>query len=181
MKDENAEHLLNQFDHLFSTFIIRNGQHAKHQFSIGNGWYAILFDLCAALDRIIDAADDKGRKVTVDTLQIKEKFGGLRFYKQVTVENEALGSKWFRKTESWIGTVMCRNGFAKTHWAIHRWRRKHIYETLYEKVATAVGYAESQSYIICEVCGEEGNRCSPNGWLLTLCEKHEKESKKEND
>jgi len=177
MKDEYAEYLLNRFDYLFSTFIIRNKQYAKYQFSVGDGWYPILFDLCANLKRIIDAADDKGRKVIVDTLQIKEKLGGLRFYKSVTVENESLSSTWFRKIESWIGTVMCRNGFHKAHWAIHRWRRKHIYETLYEKVSTAVGYAESQSYTTCEVCGGEGKRCSPNSWLLTLCEKHEEEEK----
>ena len=176
MRDEYSEYLLNRFEHLFSTFINRHGKYAKHQFSVADGWYGIIFDLCAELNRIIDEADDKGRKVTIDTLQIKEKFGGLRFYKVATVENESWFSEKFRKIESWIGTVMCRNGFAKTHWAIHRWRRKHLYETLYEKVSTAVGYAELQSYKVCEVCGGEGKRCSPNGWLLTLCKKHEASS-----
>lgn len=176
MKERKSKYLLKRYPEFFTSFLKR-GEYAHHQFSVSDGWYAILFDLCAALYRIVDAADDKGRKVTIDTLQIKEKLGGLRFYKQTTVENESLGSKWFRKIESWIGTVMCRNGFYKAHWAIHRWRREHVYETLYEKISTAVGHAELQSYTICEVCGEEGKRCSPNSWLLTLCEKHEKEEK----
>ena len=177
MRDEYAEYLLNRFDHLFSTFIIKNKQYAKHQFSVADGWYGLIFDLCAEINRIIDQADDKGIKVTVDTLQIKEKFGGLRFYKVTTVENEPWFSKAFRKVDGWVRTIMCKRGFAKAYWAMHRWRRKHIYETLYEKVGTAVSYAESKSYEICEVCGGEGRRCSPNGWILTLCEKHEEERK----
>lgn len=178
MKERKSKYLLKRYPHLFQSFLQR-GEHAHHQISVGDGWYGILFDLCENINRIIDAAE--GRKATVDVLQIKEKLGGLRFYKQITVENESLGSKWFRKIESWIGTVMCRNGFYKAHWAIHRWRRKHVYETLYEKVSTAVGHAEFKSYQTCEMCGGAGTRCSPNGWMLVLCEKHKKEHEKEKD
>ena len=170
MKDEYANYLLNQFDYLFSTFIIKNKQYACKQFSVGDGWYALLFDLCAELSRIISDADDKGRKVIIDTLQIKEKFGGLRFYKVTTVENESWGSKVFRKIDGWVRTHMCKIGWHKAYWAMHRWRRKHIYETLYEKVGTAVSYAESKSYEVCEFCAAPGERCRPNFWILTLCE-----------
>ncbi len=176
MKDEYANNLLNQFDYLFSTFIIKNKEYACKQFCVGNGWYALLFDLCAELSRIICDAEDKGKKVIIDTLQIKEKFGGLRFYKTTVVENESWGSEVFRKFDGWVRTHMCKRGFYKAYWKMHHWRRKHLYESLYEKVGTAVSYAESKSYEICEKCGAPGKRCTPGYWVVTLCEKHEQEA-----
>jgi hypothetical protein len=48
---------------------------------------------------------------------------------------------------------------------------------MYEKVGSVISKAEEKSYTTCEVCGGPGKKCSPNGWILTLCEKHEKEHK----
>jgi hypothetical protein len=181
MRDAYSEYLLERFPHLFSSFLDRYGKNAKYQFSVSDGWYGIIFDACAEVNRIIDNANDKGILVEVDTLQIKEKFGALRFYHMCQVTNEPLFSAWFRNVDEWIRTQMCKRGFAKLYWKCYYWRRRYIYRTLYEKVDSAITYAESQSTKICEKCGGEGRSCAPTGWLLTLCEKHEKETKKEYD
>lgn len=53
--------------------------------SCGNGWYQLLDDLCGSIQRYIDCTsgyrDGKEWKPEqVEAVQIKEKFGGLRFY-----------------------------------------------------------------------------------------------------
>ena len=43
-----------------------------------DGWYDIIFHLCERLEPLIANLDDSGEQFQV--LQVKEKFGGLRFY-----------------------------------------------------------------------------------------------------
>lgn len=45
------------------------------EIAVGDGWYQILFDLCAELQAISDKTGEQ-----IVATQIKEKFGGLRFY-----------------------------------------------------------------------------------------------------
>ena len=47
-------------------------------FEVGDGWYALLDDLCFEIDRIFTGDPDLEKNFYV--AQIKEKFGGLRFY-----------------------------------------------------------------------------------------------------
>jgi hypothetical protein len=52
-------------------------------FAVGAGWYPILEELCSSIQHHIDWKNRRSEvvsQVTVD--QIKEKFGGLRFYYQ---------------------------------------------------------------------------------------------------
>ena len=84
-------------------------------FACGNGWFDILLRLCQDIDKM-----DKPENFEV--MQVKEKFGSLRFY--------------------------CR--------------RTTI------KVNKRIADAESESYSVCEVCGNEGSYYS-DGWIKTLC------------
>lgn len=53
----------------------------------GDGWYDILDTLCESIQRYVDSAIEMGelrkeneKNYQVEAVQIKEKFGGLRFY-----------------------------------------------------------------------------------------------------
>lgn len=89
-------------------------------FACPPGWHKLL-DECLA---IIPAED---------VVQVKEKFGGLRFYFNCHQD------KWERIDE-----------------------------------------IESQSFYICQECGEEGKKSAWGGWwTMTLCPKHGEEREKE--
>jgi hypothetical protein len=50
-------------------------------FAVGAGWYPILETLCANIQSHIDWRVKQGQEIAqVEVNQIKEKFGGLRFY-----------------------------------------------------------------------------------------------------
>ena len=52
-------------------------------FAVGKGWYPILEKLCANIQHHIDWKVKQGQDIAqVEVNQIKEKFGGLRFYYQ---------------------------------------------------------------------------------------------------
>ena len=91
------------------------GIHKAH----GEGWDKLV-------DPLIDLVLDAGG--TVD--QVKEKFGGLRFY---------------------------FGGLNAIDW---------------ERIEPIVNKAESESYHICEQCGEPGKLYGNIPWWQTLCDKH---------
>ena len=94
-------------------------------FDVGVGWYPLIKNLITDL---IELGWDK------QTCQVKEKFGGLRFY--------------------------INDGS----------------DEIYERITLA----ESQSYEICEVCGEKGELRKNIGWYTTLCNEHYNEKYKTN-
>jgi len=50
-------------------------------FNIGDGWYQIIDSLCGQIQNHIDWQNRRGVEITqVVATQVKEKFGGLRFY-----------------------------------------------------------------------------------------------------
>lgn len=70
-------------------------------FSIGKGWYPIIESLCSNIQHHIDWKKKQNKEclqVTVE--QIKEKFGGLRFYYQGGDEEI---SGMVRMAEAWAG------------------------------------------------------------------------------
>ena len=178
MKEENSKYLIKRFPNLFHTFMINHGRHCPRQFAVGNGWYGILFDAFSELNRLIDNSDER---IKVDFVQIKEKLGTLRMYYNCKIYGESRFSKCFRSVDEFVRTKMCKYRMYKIYWWMFQFRRKYIYETLFEKVGSIISYAEELSARICEICGATGERCIPRHWILTLCEKHknEEESKKE--
>jgi hypothetical protein len=47
-------------------------------FRCGDGWYGILYQLCESLEPLVANLEDAGR--CFEIVQVKAKFGGLRFY-----------------------------------------------------------------------------------------------------
>jgi hypothetical protein len=179
MKSEKAKHLLWVYqESLFSTFI-KNYKYPERQFGGADGWYSIISEICGEVSNLQAVTSLRTKaNIKFDVQQIKEKFGTLRFYYRMSIESESGFSILFRKINGWLRMNMCKRGFYKKYWVLDKFRRKRIYETLYEKVENIVNRGEFKSSQTCEVCGSDGKGCSPNGWLLTLCEKHEKETEK---
>ena len=46
----------------------------------GNGWYTLLDVLCDEIQRELEACKRDGVRTDFEAVQIKEKYGGLRFY-----------------------------------------------------------------------------------------------------
>ena len=136
--------------------------------SCGDGWFTLLDDMCGDIKDII------GRKnIKVIAHQVKEKFGGLRFYYGI----EHKPSK-FSGFNNWLRRKICAMGYSKQYWAVVDYRKKIITTTL-EKISDRISEAEQLSYKTCEHCGDPGER-RPGGWLQTLCDNchEEKEEKK---
>jgi len=133
-------------------------------FSCGDGWYPILLALSIELTGI-----EKEYNIQVVADQVKEKFGGLRFYYHTE------GSfKWYQRRWQWLCTFMCSHGFAKLYWKFIAFRKK-LWRNPGEKVSDAVESAEAESYKTCEVCSNPG-KPTRDGWITTLCERCKKES-----
>ena len=47
---------------------------------VGEGWWPIIESLCSCIQSHIDFINRKEQLITVQVRQVKEKFGGLRFY-----------------------------------------------------------------------------------------------------
>jgi hypothetical protein len=96
-------------------------------FAVGKGWYPILERLCSNIQHHIDWKEKQGNPIPqVTVAQIKEKFGGLRFYYDGG-DDEISGM--VRMAESWadIACEVCGapgssggKGWIKTLCPIHR-------------------------------------------------------------
>lgn len=76
MRDELDKELCERFPKIFAK---RNG--AIWGFECGDGWHPIVFSLCSNIQTYLDWVNRKEtvvQQVVAD--QVKEKFGGLRFY-----------------------------------------------------------------------------------------------------
>lgn len=68
MKDALERKLLTDYPTLFSS--------TRFYFGVGDGWYPLINALCACIENDIKY----NRMPEVEVMQVKEKFGGLRFY-----------------------------------------------------------------------------------------------------
>jgi len=103
----------------------------------GDGWYELLDNLCKELEAIHIATGIK-----TEAVQVKEKYGTLRFY-----HTTILFSSFFQK--------LFRRQPAKT------WD---------DIIDAVVDKAESKSAVTCEVCGDWGSLCYKGYWYATRCE-----------
>lgn len=94
MDKEKQEAILNKHPKLFP----------EMPFGIGtdNGWYNIIMDLCDCIQAYVDGNELPQPKVT----QVKEKFGGLRFYADNTDEL-INGMIWFAEELSYHTCEVC--------------------------------------------------------------------------
>lgn len=88
MKKELEEKIVNDFPKLFQPEEVRNDPRQSCMafgFGCDDGWYDLLYNLCGCIQHYIDHCHTyvNGEKIEcpqVTVTQIKEKFGGLRFY-----------------------------------------------------------------------------------------------------
>jgi hypothetical protein len=128
-------------------------------FECGNGWYDLIDKMCADVTKLLG---NSGQEVIAE--QVKEKFGGLRFYYYIS--NTEPG--WFSKLNYRLRDFMCRKGFYKAYWWLNDLRKK-IWSTREEKISDRISKAEEDSYNICENCGQPG-KASRGGWIKVLCD-----------
>ena len=132
----------------------------------GNGWFKLIDDLCYNLTHLIGDQDIK-----VIANQVKEKFGGLRFYHTI-LRKENL----FDKIDYKIRNFMFRRKWGVAYWKLTDFRKK-IYTTIGEQLSDIIDIAELQSYTTCETCGTPGKRRG-GSWIKTLCDSCNEKNKK---
>jgi hypothetical protein len=77
MKWELEEKLFNRYPKIFAQHALPMTETAMNWgIECGDGWYALIYTLCAQLQHWTD----KNGAPQVEATQVKEKYGGLRFY-----------------------------------------------------------------------------------------------------
>jgi hypothetical protein len=139
--DPHLQQLIQRYPRLF---------HSKPpgvESSIEPGWYALMDELCAGIDQLL--TDEQAKKFKV--LQIKEKFGALRFYfsagRMRDVHVDIVGSEG---PSSFATKTKPKSSFPM------------------EQVRSLVDAACKKSSVTCKNCGFPGLLRS-DGWLRVLC------------
>jgi hypothetical protein len=116
------------------------------------GWFDLVDKLCTDVETVLG---DDTKKFRV--LQLKEKFGALRFYYE-------LGKTSDRRVDlvAVSGTLSLRS---KTEGA-----------TKMDLVRRLVDEAEARSTQVCERCGRAGELRKVSSWLTALCDEHAKQA-----
>lgn len=161
MNEQNEKFLVETYPGLYRDY----GGDMRHTcmhwgFSCGDGWFDLINDLSK---KITQVEKTKGIEVVAD--QVKEKFGGLRFYYHMAGYKESFICNLNYK----LRTFMCSRGFYKAYWKLNDFRKK-IWRTGEEKISDIIHDAEDMSYKICERCGKPG-KTEGGGWVSTLCNK----------
>lgn len=113
---------------------------------MGDGWYELMTDLCTEITAAYERA---GVPVDLEVAQIKEKWGGLRFYYSTPdhpVEIHAIDIFG-------VGSLRHNGGESP----------------LQNEITDIVRRYEEKSFTVCEVCGKPGilrKMC----WVRTLCD-----------
>lgn len=122
-------------------------------FECGDGWYWPLMDLTENLEAINWLLKDK--RIQIRAVQVKEKFGTLRFYYDVII----VPTWWQRITKKYFsdGQNMIRRGVDNL-------------------VQVLVDRAETECMSYCESCGKQfwgdmRDRVETTGWITYICEK----------
>ena len=135
----------------------------------GNGWYNIIDALCTAFSsgysscKIVNDYDTgiEDKKVSFEystadiqvvASQVKEKFGGLRFYYFTRYSEE-----FEKRVELYPNTVAA------------------ISKEIFNYYNGIVHLAEIMSVMTCEETGKPGRWCSRSGWIKTLCKEKAEE------
>lgn len=106
---------------------------------IGDGWFSILDNLCKDILPLVS----ENFKVA----QIKEKFGGLRFYYDL---------------EDYHHLDICYTSHVS-------------FDDIRQKINVIVAKAEADSFETCEICGDPASLDKSRFWIKSLCEFHKLE------
>jgi len=124
----------------------------------GDGWFSLLDKMCKDVTEL-----SNGKDIQVIATQVKEKFGGLRFY--YIIES---GYNILDRLNSKIRHLMFTRKLGIPYWKIVNFKRK-LWKSTEEKISDRIEQAEEESYKICETCGQPG-KISGGGWVYTACE-----------
>lgn len=115
------------------------------------GWFGLVDDLCARIDLLF--TDDAAAEFEVT--QIKEKYGGLRFYIRFASEEDIYIDV---RSDEGLQTLVRRSAVGP--------------ESLMPRVRELVEAAMRRSETTCMTCGAPGQIGTFGGWVATLCERH---------
>jgi len=161
MKKEYELQLVEKFPIIFKDYGGDMRETCMHWgMECGDGWYSLIYSLCADITSLIG---DKNIKVTA--VQVKEKFGGLRFYYDINAPETFIGN--FNYT---VSQWMFKRKWGVLYWKIIHFKRK-FYKTIKEKIQDLISDAEYKSYEVCERCSQPGKVNKEGYWKATLCEK----------
>lgn len=117
-------------------------RHPRIASDLPHGWFDIVDQLCRSISATLDSASAEDFQIA----QIKEKFGGLRFYFEFTsAEGPPVGSG----NAQVVGRA-----------------------PLFEPIRALVLEAEDRAGLTCQVCGNPGSRHVIDGWISTRCDAH---------
>jgi len=134
-----------------------------------DGWYNLIYMLCDLLQWDIE----HNNYPSIEASQVKEKYGGLRFY-TTGVYKEERRSTFKARIKGRIYNFL-RNMMLKFCKELYRAdQNSNIQEGM-------IRFASHLSENICEKCGSNTNVTQTKGWIVTLCEKCMKERKNEKD
>lgn len=128
----------------------------------GDGWYNILDDLCYALSYLYEAYAEVNPRECIDVgpppqviaMQVKEKFGELRFY----------------YTLEFSDTFKSMQEKYPDNKGLERWA--HNYRDYCDGMIHLASIISART---CEVTGKRGQTYHRGGWFKTLCEEKAKE------
>lgn len=170
MTPNKQQAIYNAFPHLFRQGIEGVGL-MKYGLCVGDGWFKLIFELCEAImdecQRLGLKPGELGFPVVV---QVKEKFGALRFYLHKTAPPDP------EYTESEVEDI--RRGSGPGHDKMERYEQPKPALNL-ESVYDLVHEAGRLSETICEQCGEPGGLSRYGGWIQIRCEQCSKKEQKE--
>jgi hypothetical protein len=112
------------------------------------GWYQLVDRLCTDIEAALGDAC-----AMFEVLQVKEKFGGLRFYYRLQGASDL-----HIDLQSPIGVDTVKSHTPSDETA--------------DRVRCLVQKAEADSKLLCEKCGASSKVHNLKGWLVTLCEQH---------
>lgn len=144
MKREKTTKGVNGIENIY----IRNGVEC------GSGWFQLIYELCQAIS---DRYDQNGIVVDFVPEQVKQKFGGLRFYysfKDIPLELQALDI---------IGELSIR-------FTPYKEDENEENKKLRSDIYNLVKKYEEMSKTVCESCGKDGYIRYNMICLMSLCE-----------
>lgn len=144
MKREKSTKDANKMDNIYQ----------KNGVEFGSGWFRLIYDLC---QEIKDRYYQDELSIDIIPEQIKQKFGGLRYYysfKEIPLKLQALDV---------IGEFSIR-------FTPYKEDEDDVKKKLRKDIAAIVRSYENKSKSICENCGKEGFIRDDMIWLMTLCD-----------
>lgn len=166
MKSELQEQLIKKYPVIFRRLIQRRRMKKSPKvilpiyfgLEVGDGWYTLIDTLCYQLQHY-----EKTYGILTIAEQVKEKFGGLRFY--ISGDLNLKKMKVYKRNGKWHHTWIM-NGDVK----LRKPEKDFDADRIHAEIHGMISFAESMSYTICEHCGLPG-KANDGGWISTQCDK----------